>query len=97
MSKKLDVIDHIQRLVDEHRRQDAKRFALEELSRKRGHRKPECRHPTLKPPAFDERAAEGLDAWEVKKRWPRGHEYCPDCDSTVILYASAMHYIAGDW
>ena len=47
---------------------------------------------------FDEEAAEGLDEYEVRKRWPRLHGNCPKgCGFVGIYYASAMHYIAGDW
>lgn len=42
---------------------------------------------------FNEEAAKGLSAEEVRKRWPRGR--CLKCNA--IIYASSMHYIAGDW
>ena len=46
---------------------------------------------------FDEEAAKGLSAPEVKKRWPRFWGNCPDCGCSLIAYASDMHYILGDW
>lgn len=47
---------------------------------------------------FDEEAAKGLDAYEVRKRWPRGSGPCPlGCGYTGITYASYMHYLSGDW
>lgn len=47
---------------------------------------------------FDEEAAKGLDAYEVRKRWPRHYGVCPrGCGFTGIAYASYMHYISGDW
>jgi len=42
---------------------------------------------------FDPMAARGLTANEVRQRWPRGQ--CQDCKT--IVYASAAHYIEGDW
>lgn len=54
---------------------------------------PECLHPTVGEPVFDEVAACGLSSAEVRARWPRLH--CPDCNTT--MYASAHHYHAGDW
>jgi hypothetical protein len=47
--------------------------------------------------AFDEEAARGLEADEVRKRWPRFFGACPDCGCSLIKYASAMHYVMGDW
>jgi hypothetical protein len=57
---------------------------------------PTCDHAAVMP-AFDEEAAKGLDAYEVRKRWPRFFGKCPSCDFKGILYASRMHYIMGDW
>lgn len=34
-----------------------------------------------------------LDEYEVRRRWPRGH--CPRCN--CIVYASSLHFVAGDW
>ncbi len=56
-----------------------------------------CKHPTLTPPEFDLEASKALSSAEVKARWPRKTEHCPDCNQTVIMYASWEHYIAGDW
>lgn len=56
----------------------------------------ECKHPkTL--PAFDEAAARGLGAGEVRARWPRFYGPCPDCGAQMIAYASYLHYLMGDW
>lgn len=56
-----------------------------------------CKHPNLPPVPFDEEASKNLDADEVRKRWPRKTQTCPDCGDTIICYASYMHYIQGDW
>jgi len=58
--------------------------------------KPECQH-TKHMPDFDEEAAKGLDEYEVRKRWPRFMGTCEDCGQQVILYASTMHYLMGDY
>ncbi len=55
-----------------------------------------CPHDANRP-AFDEEAAKGLPSHEVRKRWPRFWGECSKCGSRLISYASAMHYIAGDW
>lgn len=47
---------------------------------------------------FDEEAAKGLPASEVRKRWPRGWGSCPKgCGWSGIYYASYAHYLYGDW
>lgn len=47
---------------------------------------------------FDFHAAKGLDASEVKKRWPRLSGACPKgCGYSGIYYASYEHYVMGDW
>lgn len=56
----------------------------------------DCTHEKCQP-VFDAEAAEGLHEAEVRKRWPRVQGTCPDCNQMVILYASARHFIAGDW
>ncbi len=38
-----------------------------------------------------------LSESEVRRRFPRYEGPCPDCGEGVIFYASAEHYIAGDW
>lgn len=58
--------------------------------------KPDCDHAACIP-AFDEDAAKGLDASEVRRRWPRFMGRCRDCGAQVIMYASWMQYIAGDY
>ncbi len=45
---------------------------------------------------FDEEAARGLSASEVRKRWPRFQGHCL-CGVSHICYASWMHYVMGDW
>lgn len=54
-----------------------------------------CDHAAAAP-EFDAEAAEGLSAYEVRLRWPRGSR-CPTCGQTGIFYASFEHYLAGDW
>lgn len=54
----------------------------------------ECDHGVT----FDAEAARGLDEQEVRRRWPRLHGTCPrGCGYVGIAYASALHYIMGDW
>lgn len=47
-------------------------------------------------PAFDERDL-NEPAEVVRRRWPRLDWQCPRCGARVIAYASAGHFIAGDW
>ena len=56
-------------------------------------RQRECNHGCT----FDEDAARGLSANEVRRRWPRFHGICSECGYRGIYYASAMQYISGDW
>ena len=56
----------------------------------------QCQHAGCLP-KFDEKEAQRLGAAEVRRRWPRFEGCCPDCGERVIMYASAAHYIAGDW
>lgn len=54
----------------------------------------ECNHGVT----FDEDAARGLSAEEVRKRWPRLAAGCPfGCGFRGIYYASYAHYLCGDW
>lgn len=46
---------------------------------------------------FDAEAAKGLEAEEVRQRWPRKWSSCRKCGEPCIRYASTDHYIAGDW
>lgn len=47
---------------------------------------------------FDEKEAKGLDAYEVRRRWPRLTGVCPKgCGYNGIAYASYLHYLSGDW
>lgn len=48
-------------------------------------------------PIFDEEAARGLDAHDVRRHWPRFDGTCAVCGWNGIAYASNMHYISGDW
>ncbi len=54
---------------------------------------PSCNHGTV----FDYDGAKGLDAYEVRKRWPRFSGVCAKCGYRGIYYASYLHYICGDW
>ena len=57
---------------------------------------PPCDHGVT----FDVETAykENLDAYEVRRRWPRGYGPCPKgCGFVGIAYASLEHYIYGDW
>jgi len=56
----------------------------------------ECEHKSCKV-EFDEEAARSMTEYEIKRRWPRFEGECPDCGGRVIKYASASHYIQGDW
>lgn len=56
-----------------------------------------CMHANLPVVPFDEEAAKGLRAHEVRARWPRKIQQCPDCKQDVICYASSFHYYSGDW
>ena len=48
--------------------------------------------------SFDPRAAKGLSASEIEQRWPRLYGACPKgCGFDGISYASALHYLSGDW
>lgn len=47
---------------------------------------------------FDESEAKGLDAREVREKWPRLFGKCPKgCGYVGIAYASYAHYLYGDW
>ena len=56
-----------------------------------------CAHPRIEHPLFDEDVAAELSAAEVREKYPRKVEECVDCGQTVILYASFLHFISGDW
>ena len=55
-----------------------------------------CKHEKCCP-EFNSEEAKNLDSYEVRKKYPRFMGACPDCGSQVIYYASAEHYIMGDW
>jgi hypothetical protein len=46
---------------------------------------------------FDEVKAQGMNPYEVRKRWPRFFGKCPDCNCNLIKYASMAHFVYGDW
>jgi hypothetical protein len=47
---------------------------------------------------FDAKAARGLPAAEVRRRWPRLDGRCPKgCGYVGIAYVSREHYYCGDW
>jgi len=48
-------------------------------------------------PKFDEVVAKSLSTAEVHKRFPRFEGICATCGVRVIIYASAAHFVAGDW
>lgn len=56
-----------------------------------------CQHPQVPIPKFDEEKASKMSSDEVRKTYPCKYEHCNDCGSTVTMYASFTHYIAGDW
>lgn len=55
-----------------------------------------CQHPNVTV-LFDYEASKGLSAEEVRKRWPRFHGRCPDCEYYGVIYASREHMYSGDW
>jgi len=58
----------------------------------------DCTHPELRARVnFDAQAAKDLSASEIRARWPRVSDRCPQCGERVICYASYEHYYAGDW
>lgn len=59
-------------------------------------KKPACEHKLISPP-YDEQAAKGLSVHEVRERWPRFDGICPECRQKVIVYASFLHFLRGDW
>ena len=84
-----DVID-----LDRFRRERAKTPLLR---RKRGQvlvDKTQCMEHV---PPFNESAAKGLSPKQVRRRWPRFSGKCEACGYEGVAYASAEHYIAGDW
>lgn len=56
----------------------------------------DCQHERCTP-AFDEIEAGCMGADEIHKKYPRFNGPCPDCGQKVIVYASFLHYIAGDY
>jgi hypothetical protein len=70
---------------------------VEALVERLAYGKEECLHRGLLIPSFDLEAAKGLSSDEVRQRWPRSENCCPDCGSTVVGYADLAHFTAGDW
>lgn len=56
-----------------------------------------CSHPKVEKPTFDAVKAASMTAEQVRAAYPRKTVWCPDCGNSVLLYASAQHYIMGDW
>lgn len=56
----------------------------------------ECKHTNC-PVEFDPDVVRGMSAHAVRQLYPRFWGKCPDCGAQMIAYASAEHYIAGDW
>jgi hypothetical protein len=56
----------------------------------------DCKHESIKV-NYDSDVAKNLTSYEVKKLYPRFQGACPECGQHLIKYASAEHYIAGDW
>jgi hypothetical protein len=47
---------------------------------------------------FNLETASSLDAFEVRKKYPRLCGFCPlGCGYSGIAYASSEHYYLGDW
>lgn len=55
-----------------------------------------CDHSQCKV-EFDPKIAATMTVAEVRKRFPRFFDYCPDCEKRIIKYASMLHYRMGDW
>jgi len=61
--------------------------------------KPNCKHEKHMPDWPGDKDPEMLkmDEYEIRKKYPRFMGRCDDCGQLVILYASAMQYIMGDY
>lgn len=46
---------------------------------------------------FDENVAQTMTEKQIRKLYPRFHGTCPTCKQNIIKYASAAHYVMGDW
>jgi len=71
-------------------------FTARQLERAKREKQKNCNHASCRV-EFDKEAAEGLDEYEIRKRWPRFEGICPDCGAQLILYASPEHFVLGDW
>ena len=62
---------------------------------------PDCQHEKHMPSYSDDDIRGDLDAnmpsINIRTKYPRYFGKCADCGSLVILYSSALHYIAGGW
>lgn len=57
-----------------------------------------CCQPCTHGVVFDELKADGLDSYEIRRRWPRLSGKCPlGCGFSGIAYASYNHCLMGDW
>ena len=60
--------------------------------------KPPCEHAKVMP-NYDDKDFDGLDEFEIRRRFPRFHGECPDCGARLIrvlriafwLHATSMH------
>jgi len=59
--------------------------------------KPKCDHARHTPAVPDDDTLCEMSNREVRRKYPRYDGICEDCGAQVIVYASFMHYIAGDW
>lgn len=62
---------------------------------------PDCKHARHKP-QHDEAAMEAdgraeMSVEDFRRKYPRFFGCCEECGERVILYASAGHFILGDW
>lgn len=55
-----------------------------------------CGHASVMPTIKDADLG-ALSPHEVRAKYPRFMGACPSCGEQVILYASLLHYVAGDY
>lgn len=56
-----------------------------------------CVHPNMPKVPFDEEEARTMGAFDIRQKWPRLTQVCPDCKEQVVCYGSLEHYVSGDW
>ncbi len=56
-----------------------------------------CLHLNVPTPEFDSARAATMTSSEVRRVFPRGDSFCPDCKTNVLMYASNEHFLMGDW